>query len=211
MPTLPAVRASRSTAAEVKKRFATQFAADETDEQRGPLSTSEAVERRRWRRIVGGCLPELPDPDLAFAELWEHFGDAGHWRVFPDVQPAVLALQKLGVRLCIASNFDARLRPVVRGLEELSGWAEPLIISSEVGYRKPHPRFYEAACERLGLPAQNVLFVGDDLENDVLGPTRAGFLAILLDRGLREPSVQAFLRSLMELPRRLASKSSAAC
>jgi putative hydrolase of the HAD superfamily len=59
------------------------------------------------------------------------------------------------------------------------------VISAEVGYRKPHPAFYRAACESLGLPAERVLCVGDDPENDVLGPRRAGLRGVLLDRGLR--------------------------
>src|SRR4051812_29354100 len=61
--------------AEVKRRFREQFATDEIDEQRGPLATDEPTEHRRWRRIVARCLPEVPDGDLAFAELWDHFGD----------------------------------------------------------------------------------------------------------------------------------------
>src|SRR3954468_3707882 len=54
---------------EIKRRFREQFATDEIDEQRGPLATDEATEHRRWRRIVAACLPEVPDPDRAFAEL----------------------------------------------------------------------------------------------------------------------------------------------
>src|SRR5690349_2904905 len=57
----------------LRGRFREQFGLDEIDERRGPLATDEATERRRWRRIVGGCLPEIPDPDRAFAELWDHF------------------------------------------------------------------------------------------------------------------------------------------
>ena len=82
----------------------------------------------------------------------------------------------------IASNFDARLRGVVGGLPEVACVAAPLVISSEVGYRKPHPAFYRAACASLGFPPERVLCVGDDPENDVRGAGRAGLRGLLLDR-----------------------------
>jgi putative hydrolase of the HAD superfamily len=171
----------------VKSRFHQYFRNDEVDEMRGPLRTDEATEFRRWRRIVSNVLPEVPYPDRAFFELWEHFSRPGSWRCFADVAPAlaVLTEQKLPIR--IASNFDGRLRTVVQGLTELSCCAGPLLISSEIGYRKPHAAIYQAACASLGLPPGRVLCVGDDVENDVLGPRRAGLRGLLLDRHGTQP------------------------
>ncbi len=65
---------------------------------------------------------------------------------------------------------------------------DSLVISSEVGYRKPHPLFFEAVCNHLGLPAHQVLCVGDDSENDVRGAIRAGLSGILIDRGGNRPA-----------------------
>jgi putative hydrolase of the HAD superfamily len=174
--------------AEVKRRFGRHFRNDEVDEQLGPMVTDESIEYRRWRRIVANVLPELPDQDRAFAELWDHFGRPEAWRCFPDVEPGLLALREAGVPVRIASNFDARLRGVAAGLPELAGFVDTLVISSEVGYRKPHPAFYAAACASLGLPPERVLCVGDDPENDVLGAERAGLQGALLDRDGRRPA-----------------------
>lgn len=174
-------------AGEVKRRFERSFRVDESDERGGSLATDEAAEHRRWRRIVADVLPDLPDPDRAFSELWDHFGSPSAWRTFSDVGPAIVKLREAGAKLVIASNFDGRLRAVVRGLPVLAGEEPGLVISSEVGFRKPHPGFYRAACVRLGLPPGRVLCVGDDPDNDVLGPRRAGLRAILLDRKARRP------------------------
>lgn len=173
---------------EIRARFAVHFQSDAVHGEQGVLSTDEATERRRWRQIVAGVLPEVPDPDRAFDELWEHFRTPQSWRCFPDVVPTMRALQEMGVSVCVGSNFDGRLREVVQGLPELAPWMDSLVISSEVGYRKPHPSFFRAACDHLGLPPERVMCVGDDVENDVRGAIRAGLSALLLDRGGLRPA-----------------------
>ena len=171
----------------VKARFHQYFRNDEVDEMRGPLATDEPTEFRRWRRIVSNVLPEVPNPDRAFFELWDHFGHPEAWRCFPDVEPALRFLCARQIPIRIASNFDARLRAVVHGLGELACCASPLVVSSEVGFRKPHAAFYQAACASLRLPPDRVLCVGDDLENDVMGARRAGLRGLLLDRHGQRP------------------------
>jgi len=189
--------------AEVKARFRQFFRNDEVDDQLGPMATDESTEFRRWRRIVANVLPDLPNLDKAFAELWDHFGRPDAWRCFPDVSSGLQALRDVGWPVRIASNFDGRLREVAGGLADLDGFAEVLIISSEVGYRKPHPNFYKAACASLGLPPERVLCVGDDPENDVLGPERAGLRGALLDREGRCPVGLLSFPDLVTLARSL--------
>ncbi len=169
--------------AQVKARFAVHFESDKVHAELGVLSTDEPTERRRWHMIVKGVLPEVAEPDRAFEELWEHFSRPDSWRCYPDVGPVLDGLAQQGLAMCVGSNFDARLRGVVRGLPELGSRLEALVISSEVGFRKPHPSFFHAACAQLGLPPSSVLCVGDDAENDVRGAMRAGLSALLLHRG----------------------------
>jgi putative hydrolase of the HAD superfamily len=167
---------------EVKRRFHRHFRNDAIHRGLGPHSTDEATERRRWREIVAQVMPEVADLDRAFVELWDHFERPASWRCFSDVFPALEELSRAGVRTCVGSNFDGRLRSVVGGMAELSGVSDRLLISSEVGFRKPHPEFFAAACRYLELPPERVLCVGDDWENDVDGAERAGLLGLLVDR-----------------------------
>lgn len=187
--------------AEIKARFYRHFDDVEADELRGPLATDEVTEHRRWRRIVAQTLPEVPDPSKAFDGLWEHFGRPENWRTFGDVPAAVLELRAAGYGLVIGSNFDARLRKVLAGFPSLAD-LDP-VISSAVGFRKPHPGFYRAAAVRLGLPVEAILFVGDDPENDYAGPRRAGGRAALVDRDGRTPPDLDPLPSLAALVDRL--------
>lgn len=184
---------------QIHERFGQSFETDELDELRGPMATDEDNERRRWQRIVATCLPEVPDASRAFTELWDYFQRPEAWRVAPEAGPTLEALEKRGLALRIASNFDARLRRVLDGLEPLARLSDSALISSEVGYRKPHPKFYQAVCASLGLPPASLLFVGDDLENDWQGPRRSGLQAILLDPKRRAPDDVATIQRLDEL------------
>ncbi|SIN84711.1 putative hydrolase of the HAD superfamily [Singulisphaera sp. GP187] len=166
----------------VRNRFVQSFRDDEFEENLEALVTDEPTELSRWKRIVTSVLPNLPEPDRAFEELWDHFGRPDSWRCFADVGPALTALSATGMPIAIASNFDSRLRPVLAGLPALAALGPRLVISSEVGYRKPHPAFYQAVCDCLGQVPEALLMIGDDPENDVLGACRAGLRGVWLDR-----------------------------
>lgn len=166
----------------VRNRFAQSLRDDESEENLQALVTDEPTELSRWRQIVSSVLPELPEPDRAFEELWDHFGRPDSWRSFHDVGPSLTQLSDRGIPIAIASNFDGRLRTVLAGLPELSTLDPRLVISSEVGYRKPHPAFYRAVCDCLGLVPEALMMVGDDPVNDVLGACRAGLRGVWLDR-----------------------------
>jgi len=182
-----------------RQRFQSYFASDEIHSDNGLLSTDEQTEQRRWRTIVQGVLPEIPDLDRAFSELWDHFGKPESWRLFPDVAPALRGLAAMGVRVCIGSNFDSRLRKVVAGLKELASFSDRLVISSEVGFKKPHPSFFVSACRQLELAPGRVACVGDDLSNDVEGAIRAGLWGVLLNRSGRGAGGYPQVTSLMAL------------
>jgi putative hydrolase of the HAD superfamily len=176
----------------VHARFREHFATDEAEGNRGSMSTNESREKARWRKLVAKTLPEVPDPERAFRELWDHFAQASSWQTFPDVGPAIESLRDAGIALGIGSNFDARLRSLVAGLPELAPLSDAIVISSDVGFRKPHPAFYAAACARLQLPADQVLFVGDDPEADFAAPQRAGFRSALVERENVSPPLSSF-------------------
>jgi putative hydrolase of the HAD superfamily len=76
--------------------------------------------------------------------------------------------------------------------------------------RKPHPRIYQAALTRLGVPAAGAVFVGDRLKEDVRGPKEVGMRAVLTrqfrQEDPRDAAVppDAVIASLGELPAVLA-------
>lgn len=66
-----------------------------------------------------------------------------------------------GIRTALVSNFDTRLRRILRELGA-DGLFDALAISAEVGAEKPNPVLFGAACAALGLPPEQCVHVGDD-------------------------------------------------
>ena len=98
-----------------------------------------------------------------------------------DVGATLRELKERGYALGVASNFDARLRRVMAGHAELAA-LERCFISSEVGHRKPSPRFFESIEKELRLPPEAILMVGDDYENDFVAAGACGWRAAWVDR-----------------------------
>jgi putative hydrolase of the HAD superfamily len=171
---------SRLTVAEVAQRFAAAFAREEAQDQADGLRTSERREFQRWQRIVAAVLDDATAPAACFAELYRHFSQSAAWRCEPEVADLLESLAAREYRLGVASNYDHRLRPVVKGLGALRP-LQDLVISSEVGWRKPAPQFFTALTSYTGLPADRILLVGDDRVSDYEGARACGMPTVLLD------------------------------
>ena len=140
--------------------------------------------RASWSAVVDATFEGLTDrrpADTFFPALYEEFGKASRWRVFDDVFPVLEELASRGVPMVLVSNWDERLRPLLAALK-LDGYFEGVMISSELYFAKPSNVIFEHAVRRLGVPAANVLHVGDNVGEDVKGAGEAGLQALLIDR-----------------------------
>lgn len=171
---------SRWTEADLRGRFREAFRHEETADAAAGWRTDERREEQRWRRIVATVLDDVRDPEACFQELFEHFARPESWRITPEAPATLAALAERGYQLGIASNYDYRLRRVVAGWPALTA-VPHLIISSEVGWRKPGQQFFQQACSLLDTPPEQVLHIGDDARNDFDGARAAGLMALLYD------------------------------
>ena len=162
---------SRLTLSNVRSRLSTGMARIAESNR---WSTSEQDEFRRWEGIVRSVFNDVPDTQLIFAELWQHFAEPTSWRIHNDVQEVWQNLNNSGIAIAVGSNFDQRLVPICRALSPLNQGAR-LFWSASIGYRKPGPKFYQHIAQQLGYPPQCLLMVGDDPRNDYAGPIRAGW------------------------------------
>lgn len=162
------------------------------------LPTSHAREFACWRKIVADVFCDVAhDIDSLFEQLWQHFAQPEHWRVFDDVAPIWSTLREREFVIGIASNFDDRIRNILAALLPLSD-CRHVFYSAEIGFAKPNPSFYSTVQQRLSLPPAEILIVGDDRENDFDAPRRAGWQALHLRREY-DRSDGTIIRSLHEL------------
>lgn len=113
--------------------------------QRGELAEEEVWERLSGRRM----------PLNAFDDAWE-----AHYRVNPAMLALAAELRDRGLKTAVLSNTQASHVAIMRRMGVLAPF-DPVLMSCEVGCRKPEPAIFRLALERLGLPADAVAFVDD--------------------------------------------------
>lgn len=170
---------SRLSAAVIGPRFGAAFRREEAIDQQREWRTSEEREGERWRRIVASVLDDVRDAESCFSELFEHFSRPAAWRCDPGAVTVFSELARRGFSLGVASNYDRRLQRVLAGLSLPS--LQFVVISSEVGWRKPSARFFMELSRVSASVADQTVYIGDDQVNDYDGARAAGLRAILLE------------------------------
>jgi len=141
-------------------------------------------DRDWWRELVARTMQtahyRIVPFDEYFATVYQTFARPGVWELFPDVPHILAELSSLRIRLGVISNFDRRLYDILAQLNVRDAF-EHLIISSEVGVRKPAARIFRVAAERFNVETSEILHVGDEPGSDFTGARTAGLEALLVD------------------------------
>ncbi|MFI6162581.1 HAD family hydrolase [Micromonospora haikouensis] len=143
--------------------------------RRGVQTPWDSILAAAWRR-VGADVPNLAEVVEA---LWETVPDAV---VDPRAADVVWTLHRARWRLVLACNTQRPIAYRRRTLATagLADCLDALVLSSDIGVPKPDPRFYAAVAEAAGVAPESVLFVGDTLDKDVIGPRAFGMRAVLV-------------------------------
>ncbi|HVI58559.1 MAG TPA: HAD-IA family hydrolase [Luteimonas sp.] len=117
------------------------------------------------------------DPALADAAYEAFYEARNQVECYPDV---IAALERIAAHVPVAAltNGNADLARI--GLDHHFRFA---LGAREHGAAKPEAGIFLAACTRLGCAPAHVLHVGDDIELDVLGASRAGLRSCWINRG----------------------------
>ena len=120
----------------------------------------------------------------------------------PDVLDCLAALRERGLRLGAAGNMYRRHEDFLRPHVDFVGSSE------RWGVEKPDTAFFVHIVEAAGAPAEQILYVGDRVDNDVLPARAAGLQAVRIRRGshadAESPTGTVTIHSLDELPEALA-------
>jgi HAD superfamily hydrolase (TIGR01509 family) len=150
----------------------------------------------------------LPGDLIRTIAAMEHRALTAELYLPPANARALEELRAEGYKLGLVSNITLLGASVREDLHRLAllDLFDAVILSSELGVRKPHPRIYSAALEALGTTADQAIFVGDRLREDIGGPRDAGMRAILThefrqdERSPGAPVPDAIIGRLADLP-----------
>jgi FMN phosphatase YigB (HAD superfamily) len=147
----------------------------------GETLVDEAVTRARWEAEGSAVAPPFEDRDL-----------------HSDALPCLAALRERGLRLGAAGNMRAVHEDFLRAHVDFVGSSE------RWGVEKPTAGFFERVVEEAGAQAEQILYVGDRIDNDVAPALAAGLHAVRVRRGahahVESPSGVSTISSLAELP-----------
>lgn len=139
----------------------------------------------------------------AEAGLAEYFNGRD---LYPDVRECLAALKAEGYFVGVAGNQTARAG---RLLHELNLGADLIATSDDWGAEKPDVAFFDKLIETSEFEPDEIAYVGDRLDNDILPALEAGLVTVFIRRGpwgylyASRPEVKQShmkIESLIELP-----------
>jgi putative hydrolase of the HAD superfamily len=144
--------------------------------------------RDAWREVVTRTFSNAGQTlaPSCFDAIYNRFARASAWRIFDDVLPTLDQIKGHGLKLGIISNWDERLRRLLKELRLLD-WFDVVTISHEVGHSKPARAIFENAATRLSLAPHEIVHVGDSESDDAAGARAAGFKGFLVKRNSPSP------------------------
>jgi putative hydrolase of the HAD superfamily len=159
----------------------------------------------RFTRLLNLVGVESPPSSLVERLVSVHMDEMFEIMKFPPARRDLLEALNRRYLVGIVSNFDHA--PVVwRALKHygLDTCCDSVIISAEVGWRKPHKEIFRRALSALDVRAADVLFVGDTPDADIVGPKSMGMDVVWLDHdgvelGAGIPPPDHRIRDLEEL------------
>ncbi|MFD5735621.1 HAD family hydrolase [Streptomyces sioyaensis] len=139
----------------------------------------------------------------------EHFDESD---LYSDVRPALVQLRGEGLWLGIAGNQTVRAGGILRGL--FTHDVDLIGTSDDWGASKPDPLFFERVADVVPFENDQILYVGDRVDNDLRPAVAAGMHTALVHRGpwatIQWNTVEARelptfrIESLLELPEAIA-------
>ena len=124
----------------------------------------------------------------------------------PDIIETLTKLRNMGMKLGIFSNtfvhysvLDNHLRQI--GIVDLF---DVRMYSYQFGFRKPDAKAFKTSAERIGEDLENILYVGDRIENDIEPTLKLGMHAALkashYNEGKKTPEGAWKITDVAELP-----------
>lgn len=154
--------------------------------------------------------------DQVYRQLAQEFGLAIPWETllddymaafqrhcvgFPHLHEMLHYLKSRGLKLGIITNgLGALQSDSIRALR-IEHYFDAILISEVEGVRKPEAEIFRRALHRLGLGAEEAVFVGDHPHNDIMASRSVGMKGIWKEDPYYDPAFErdGTIRDLLEL------------
>ena len=121
--------------------------------------------------------------------------------LFPHTKEILSYLKNKNYSLHIITNGFPEVQHIKVRNADLEKYFNQLIISEEVGFKKPAKEIFDIAVEKAGAKASESVMIGDDLEVDILGGNEMGMTTVWVnyhgDSGDIEPDYE--VKNLREI------------
>jgi len=147
---------------------------------------SVLCERLELEDRIGEAARALPD---ALLEI--HMGQLREFSDAPRHHAELLSNLSQHVRIGLCSNFSHT--PTALALLDQYGLRthfDCLVISDEIGIRKPRGEIFQAVVDRLGVDPRQTLHVGDNLRADIEGSAALGMRTAWITRRVSQPEAK---------------------
>ena len=120
---------------------------------------------------------------IAAAVMAYHQEKIDSIELYDDVKPTLKKIRDMGIKSAIISDgipikqYEKILRLQIDELVDL------IVITDEVGIRKPNPKLFEYFLEKFGVKGNETIYIGDNLENDIIPAKMNNINTIYIHRG----------------------------
>lgn len=167
-------------------------------------ATAKALSRPTSLRELARDLTSSPDEARLIELEADLEAECASVRPRPGMDAILEALRQLGLKIGVCSNLASAYEHALLGC--LPRVPDALVLSFQIGMMKPQIEIYQMVCRQLNLEPNQILFVGDSLEADVLGPRAAGLFAMSIgefEAALAHRPAPATPRAIAELFERI--------
>ncbi len=153
-----------------------------------------------WSQALSDIGVESESLALNLAEKYVEIRK-GLFELFPETT-TILDYLRGKVQLVLATNGASDLQRLKLETSGLAAYFDEVLVSGDIGFGKPNPRFFEHALRLANAEPEETLMVGDNLERDIAGAQDFGIKGVWVNRNrkeLGETQPFAVIQNLLEL------------
>lgn len=153
-----------------------QFGRTETKKQLGDVGASHNRLLYFQKTLEYLKIKPIPMSLQMYEIYWGTFID--QMQLYPEARELINKLHEKGIVIVICTDLTSHIQHRKIKALGLSDDISYLVTSEEAGKEKPAPEMFELCLRKLGLPANEVCYIGDSYKKDIEGAKACGMEAV---------------------------------